>query len=123
MFNLSKELHLLSHSEICQLIITNQLCYKPFYGIRKIGMTAHKEVVLLGFDIAHLTESQGISLEMILTYCQEKQYVIDWVTYWMGMRLLHKEKKTILKKLETLSDFNSTLHKTVITQLTHLFNL
>lgn len=122
MFSLSKELHQYPHSTICQLIIDKQLVYKPFYGIRKIGITTDKKIVLLGFDIAYLVFSQGIDLNSILEYTEAHSFTIDWITFWMGARQLGMDRKTIINKLDALADQNPSDYAKVLKRLRITFN-
>lgn len=52
--------------------------WKKHYGLRTIGETTDKKLVVSGFDVFHFSVSYGLPLDIIIDYLHNINKIIAW---------------------------------------------
>ena len=122
--NYINDLHTLSLDEIITLILNRTIRYKVHYGLRTIGLSENKEVIL-GFDIVNLCNSIGLDVSDVIGELLSKNKVIDFTTFWIGGRLLGWERITLFNKIEQILEdhYKKSEKDTILQKLRYTFKI
>lgn len=69
-------------------------------GLRIVGKTETGNIVLSGSDLFNLTTSNGIPLDICLTYFKKLNIIIDWIGFVDEALDAYWNYQTIIKKIE-----------------------
>ncbi|MCK5020927.1 MAG: hypothetical protein KAS32_28185 [Candidatus Peribacteraceae bacterium] len=82
------------------LYVTAGRSWKRYHGIKVVGKTESEQTVISGSNIFNIISSQGIPLDVCLSYFKNLNMVIDWTGFIDEAVRSKWNYETILKKVK-----------------------